>query len=86
MPPEFARNGEDIGVSSGKLAVKKGALMAGDILADLKQWLAQLVADKPYRQSAGEVPGMEIDNVKRAIEEIERLRAIEKTTKERKSS
>ena len=59
--------------------------MAGDILADLKEWLAQLVAESSHRQSADELPEIEIDKVKRAIQEIERLRAIEKATKTRKS-
>jgi hypothetical protein len=45
-----------------------------DILEDLKEWLEQLVADKPHRERAGEQPGAEIDLVNRAIEEIERLR------------
>jgi hypothetical protein len=46
-----------------------------DILTDLKEWLEQLVADKPHRERAGEQPGVEIGRVRRAIEEIERLRA-----------
>jgi hypothetical protein len=44
----------------------------GDILTDLESWLAQLVADAPHRH--GELPEIEIDYVRRAIEEIERLR------------
>jgi hypothetical protein len=47
--------------------------MSADILADLKIWLEQLVADKPHRH--GELPEIEIDYVRRAIEEIQRLRA-----------
>jgi hypothetical protein len=47
--------------------------MSADILADLKSWLEQLVADKPHRH--GQLPEIEIDYVRRAIEEIERLRA-----------
>jgi hypothetical protein len=43
-----------------------------DILDDLKRWHAQLVKDAPHRK--GEAPGVEINDVKRAIEEIERLR------------
>ena len=39
-----------------------------DILADLKSWLAQLVADKGHR--AGEMAEIEIGYVKRAIEEM----------------
>jgi hypothetical protein len=46
-----------------------------DILTDLKEWLEQLVADKPHRERAGEQSGVEIGRVRRAIEEIERLRA-----------
>jgi hypothetical protein len=49
-----------------------------DILTDLKSWLAQLVADKEHR--AGEMPEIEIGYVKRAIEEIERLRAVHTKT------
>jgi hypothetical protein len=49
--------------------------MSSDILADLKGWLAQLVADKEHRERADEKPDAEIDFVKRAIEEIEQLRA-----------
>jgi hypothetical protein len=37
----------------------------------LKGWLAQLVKDAPHR--TGELPEHEIDFVKRAIKEIERL-------------
>jgi len=47
-----------------------------DILADLKGWLNQLVADAPHRQ--GQLPEIEINYLRRAIEEIERLRAAEK--------
>ncbi len=50
--------------------------MGTDILQDLKSWLAQLVADAPHRR--GQMPEIEIDYVRRAIEEIERLRAAEK--------
>jgi hypothetical protein len=49
--------------------------MSADILEDLKSWLAQLVADKPHRERTGELPQIEIEYVRRAIEEIERLRA-----------
>jgi hypothetical protein len=51
-----------------------------DILADLRSWLAQLVADRPHRERAGELPEIEIGYVQRAIEEIERLRAAERST------
>jgi GTP cyclohydrolase II len=44
-----------------------------DIVQDLKIWLAQLVTDAPHRK--GELPEMEIDLVKRAINEIESLRS-----------
>jgi hypothetical protein len=50
--------------------------MSKDILADLKSWLAQLVADAPHRH--GELPEVEIDYVRRAIDEIERLRTAAK--------
>lgn len=43
-----------------------------DVLEDLKSWLAQLVKDAPHRRS--ELPQHDIDLVKRAIVEIERLR------------
>jgi hypothetical protein len=46
-----------------------------DILEELREWLAQLVSDKSKR--AGELPDIEINLVKRAIQEIERLRATE---------
>ena len=47
-----------------------------DILDDLKGWHAQLVEDAPHRR--GQLPEIEIDYVRRAIEEIERLRAEKK--------
>jgi len=43
-----------------------------DILDDLKSWLAQLIKDAPHR--TGELPEIEIDLVRRAVAEIERLR------------
>jgi hypothetical protein len=49
--------------------------MDGDILADLKEWLKQLVADKPHRERQGEQQSVEIALVNGAIAEIERLRA-----------
>lgn len=55
-------------------AIRKVAAVSADILDDLKSWLAQLVADKPHRERAGELPEIEIGYVRRAIEEIERLR------------
>ena len=55
--------------------------MNDDILDDLKRWLTQLVADKPHRERAGELPDEEINLVNRAIEEIERLRALEEKTR-----
>jgi hypothetical protein len=56
--------------------VFRGFAMGTDILADLKSWHEQLVADKPHRHGA--LPEIEISYVHRAIEEIERLRAAEK--------
>ena len=53
--------------------------MTTDILEDLKDWLNQLVADRQLRERHGEQPGVEINLVNRAITEIERLRAVEKT-------
>jgi hypothetical protein len=50
--------------------------VATDILEDLKNWLAQLVADAPHRH--GELPQIEINLITRAIREIERLRAASK--------
>jgi hypothetical protein len=52
-----------------------------DILNDLRSWLTQLCADAPHRERAGEMPKVEINLVRRAIEEIERLRALEETTR-----
>lgn len=52
--------------------------MSADILDD-KSWLAQLVADKAHRERGGELPEIEIGYVRRAIEEIERLRAAGKS-------
>ncbi len=49
------------------------ALDESDILDDLKSWLRQLVADAPHRH--GELPEIEINYVRRAIDEIEKLRA-----------
>ena len=43
-----------------------------DILEDLKGWPAQLVKDAPHR--SGGLPEIEIAYVRRAIDEIERLR------------
>lgn len=48
-----------------------------EVLDDLKSWLAQLVKDAPHRR--GELPQHDIDLVKRAIAEIERLRSEERT-------
>jgi hypothetical protein len=47
-----------------------------EILEDLKSWLAQLVHDAPHRK--GGLPEIEIGYVGRAIEEIARLRGMQK--------
>jgi hypothetical protein len=47
--------------------------MTHDILADLKGWHDQLVLDAKHRK--GELPLIEIELVRRAIAEIERLQA-----------
>jgi hypothetical protein len=52
---------------------KARGLMSADILADLKSWRDELIGDKPHRQ--GELPEIEIEYLRRAIEEIEKLRA-----------
>jgi hypothetical protein len=46
-----------------------------DILAELKQWLEQLIEERPHREARGELPIIEIDLLNRAINEIEELRA-----------
>jgi hypothetical protein len=46
-----------------------------DVLADLKEWLGRLIAEKSYRERNGEQPGIEIKLVERAIVEIEEQRA-----------
>jgi hypothetical protein len=48
-----------------------------DIVEDLKSWHAQLVKDAPHR--VGQLPEIDIALVRRAIEEIERLRAEKKS-------
>jgi hypothetical protein len=50
--------------------------MSKDILDDLKSWLAHVRDEKEIRQRMGRTPEREIDRLERAIEEIERLRAI----------
>jgi hypothetical protein len=45
-----------------------------DILDDLNSWQALLVAERRYRQQAGEEPGVDLDLVSRAIDEITCLR------------
>jgi hypothetical protein len=42
------------------------------LVADLKNWLAQMIADAEHRK--GEMPSIEIGYLRRAIAEIERLR------------
>jgi hypothetical protein len=46
----------------------------GDILDDLKRWRDQLVSDKDTLESLDQKPGVEIQLLNRAIEEIENLR------------
>jgi hypothetical protein len=53
--------------------------MAKDVLDDLKSWLAHVRDEKEIRQRMGRTPEREIDRLERAIEEIERLRAITKS-------
>ena len=50
--------------------------MSKDILEDLKSWLAHVRDEKEIRQRMGRSPEREIERLERAIEEIERLRAI----------
>ena len=52
--------------------------MTKDVLDDLKSWLAHVRDEKEIRQRMGRTPEREIDRLERAIEEIERLRAITK--------
>ena len=52
--------------------------MSKDILEDLKSWLAHVRDEKEIRQRMGRTPEREIEKLERAIEEIERLRAITK--------
>ena len=52
--------------------------IATDILDDLQSWLKQIREGKDYKQHSGELPGVEIALVSRAIDEIKRLRS--KTT------
>jgi|HubBroStandDraft_5_1064220.scaffolds.fasta_scaffold1970326_1 hypothetical protein len=52
--------------------------MSKDILEDLKSWLAHVRDEKEIRQRMGRTPEREIERLERAIEEIERLRAITK--------
>ena len=49
--------------------------IATDILDDLQSWLKQIREGKDYKQRSGELPGVEIALVSRAIDEIKRLRA-----------
>jgi hypothetical protein len=46
-----------------------------DVLADLKEWLGRLIAEKSYREAKGEQTSIEIKLVERAIVEIEEQRA-----------
>jgi hypothetical protein len=45
-----------------------------DVLADLKEWLGRLIAEKADRERQGEQPDIEIKLVERAIIEIEEQR------------
>ena len=45
-----------------------------DILDDLNSWQALLVVERRYRQQVGEEPGVDLDFVTRAIDEITCLR------------
>jgi hypothetical protein len=58
--------------------LEEGQAMSKDILEDLKSWLAHVRDEKEIRQRMGRTPEREIDRLERAIEEIERLRAITK--------
>jgi hypothetical protein len=49
--------------------------MATDILDDLQSWLKQFREGKDYKQRSGELPGVEIALVSRAMDEIKRLRS-----------
>jgi len=49
--------------------------MGTDIVADLKDWLKQLVRDQWHEERVGQ----QIDLMNRAIAEIERLRAAQKS-------
>ena len=49
--------------------------IATDILDDLQSWLKQIREGKDYKRRSGELPGVEIALVSRAIDEIKRLRA-----------
>ena len=46
-----------------------------DVLDDLNSWLDLLMAERRYRQQAGEEPGVDMDLVTRAIDEIACLRS-----------
>jgi hypothetical protein len=45
-----------------------------DILDDLNGWLDLLVVERRFRQQTGDEPGMDMDLVTRAIDEITSLR------------
>jgi hypothetical protein len=45
-----------------------------DILDELNSWQARLVVERRYRQQAGEEPGVDLDLLTRAIDEISCLR------------
>lgn len=56
-------------------AQRNGTKNMADVLADLKEWLGQLNAEKARRERQGEEPGIAIKLVERAIVEIEEQRA-----------
>jgi hypothetical protein len=45
-----------------------------DILEDLNKWLNLLTVERRFRQETGDEPGLDVDLVARAIDEIACLR------------
>ena len=62
---------DDAGTFRSK-ASPQNSTMGDDILADLKMWLGRLQQDGGHR--VGALPGFEVCYVRRAIDEIDRLR------------